>query len=157
MKTIKDDKDEHPGVAAVRRLAPLFRRPLADALRREDGHTRVLATMIWAVIAARDGDPNWESNVNSLMSNFHPNPDERLAAFQRWLDDLELQIEIEARRYEEAGDAKSAALTRRAAIGARASGEKRFGALKRRSTIAADGNALATCAHGRAHSSARGP
>lgn len=121
----------------VRRLDFLFKRQVADRLRRDD---ILLAVLIRSVVMADANDPGLEHNLNLLRAVFHPDAAQRQDAHQKSLDDIEFKFETEIRQFEQAGDVKTAGLLRENARQHRAMIEEHVGKkLLRRKTIESEG------------------
>jgi hypothetical protein len=117
-------------LARVQRLAFLFRREIANVLRRGEG--LILAGTIYSAIG---GGVNSTHSIDTLTSKFHPDKQQRRDPCQRILDDLEFHFESDIRKLEFAGDFATSALMRKQIDRLRADLEQQVGKLAQRKTI----------------------
>src|SRR5215831_16125616 len=125
---IKDEDDpRYVSLDRVKKLAFLFRREIANHLRR-DGDERLLAATISCALRG-DDETNTSSRscIDMLISLFHPDKQQRQDAAQRLLDNLEFGFESEIKKAEFKGDPRITKLLRQQMQRARVDAEKRHG------------------------------
>lgn len=120
----------------VRKLAFLFRADIAERLRKPKAELDMCASIISGALRG-DDDSNEGTRqlIDMVIESFHPDKEQRRAAAQRTLDDLEFGFDSEIKQAEYRGDLEGAETLRRHKRSARADLEQTYGELQHRVAI----------------------
>jgi hypothetical protein len=120
----------------VKKLAFLFRREIANQLRKKDADLRLWPAILSSALRGDDHNKNTQHSVDTLIMHFHPDKQQRREAAQRILDDLEFKFDSEIKKAEFAENSDVAKMMRRQISETRALMEKQVGSkLAHRETI----------------------